>query len=183
MIESGSVQLTRAIDQIRSVPIARAIDRVVGTPIARAFGRVRSAPAARALHETGVFAVTALRPRKHHGQRLLIHEILTLQLVITAIIGALAIAGLYWGGQWVLQDNYSRWALQWTEDLNELGAPLYLPDDNEVLLRLESFIDKYPEIQPCNLLSRKRFSVVFDIQRPAATKIAPTTCRATQHAS
>ena len=100
-----SVQVTRAIDRIRSGPIARFIDRFRSTPIARAFGRVRSAPAARALHETGIYAVAALRPRKHHGQRLLIHEILTLQLVITAIIGALAIAGLYWGGQWVLQDD------------------------------------------------------------------------------
>ncbi len=80
-----------------------------------------------------------------NGQRVLVHEILSLQLIITAVIGILAIAGLYWGGQWVLQDNYSRWALQWTEDLNELGAPLYL-QDNEAIIRLESFIDKYPEI-------------------------------------
>lgn len=77
---------------------------------------------------------------------MLIREILTLQIVITAVIGALAIAGLYWGGQWVLQDNYSRWALQWTEELNELGAPLYLLHDDEVIRRLESFIAKYPEI-------------------------------------
>lgn len=80
------------------------------------------------------------------GKRVLIHEILSLQIMITAVIGALAIAGLYWGGQWVLQDNYSRWALQWTEELNELGAPLYLLDDEESILRLESFIAKYPEI-------------------------------------
>jgi diguanylate cyclase (GGDEF)-like protein len=80
------------------------------------------------------------------GKRVLIHEILSLQIIITAVIGTLAIAGLYWGGQWVLQDNYSRWALQWTEELNELGAPLYLQDDREVILRLESFIAKYPEI-------------------------------------
>jgi len=76
----------------------------------------------------------------------LINEILSLQLIITAIIGGLAIAGLYWDGQWVLQDNYSRWAMQWTEELNELGAPLYLPNDDEAALRLESFINKYPEI-------------------------------------
>ncbi len=80
------------------------------------------------------------------GKRVLIHEILSLQIMITAVIGTLAIAGLYWGGQWVLQDNYSRWALQWTEELNELGAPLYLLNDEEVILRLESFIAKYPEI-------------------------------------
>ncbi|MDH4107818.1 MAG: EAL domain-containing protein [Gammaproteobacteria bacterium] len=81
------------------------------------------------------------------GQRVLIHEILSLQLLITAVIGSLAIAGLYWGGQWVLQKNYSRWAMQWTEELHELGAPLYLPYTDEVTLRLESYINKYPEIE------------------------------------
>ena len=80
------------------------------------------------------------------GQRVLIHEIMSLQIVITAIIGALAIAGLFWGGQWVLQKNYSRWAVQWTDELHELGAPLYLPYGEEVTLRLEQYIDKYPEI-------------------------------------
>jgi methyl-accepting chemotaxis protein len=95
-------------------------------------------------------------------KRVLIHEILSLQLVITAMIGTFAIAGLYWGGQWVLQDNYSRWALQWTEELNELGAPLYLPDDDEVLLRLESFIDKYPEIDRVTYY-REDGSVMYSI--------------------
>src|SRR5690606_5224710 len=57
------------------------------------------------------------------GKRVLINEILSLQILITAVIGVLAIAGLYFGGQWVLQENYSRWALQWTEELHELGAP------------------------------------------------------------
>ena len=77
-------------------------------------------------------------PVRRGGKRVLIREILSLQILTTAIIGALAIAGLYWGGQWVLQDNYNRWALQWTQELNELGAPLYLPGDDEVILRLES---------------------------------------------
>ncbi|MDH3643488.1 MAG: GGDEF domain-containing protein, partial [Gammaproteobacteria bacterium] len=81
------------------------------------------------------------------GKRLLIHEILTLQLAITALVGGLAIASLYWGGQWVLQNSYSRWALQWTEELHELGAPLYVAQDSEVALRLERYIHKYPEIQ------------------------------------
>lgn len=81
------------------------------------------------------------------NKRVLVHEILTLQLLITAVIGALAIASLYWGGQWVLQNSYSRWALQWTEELNELGAPLYVSEDDEVTLRLERYIRKYPEIQ------------------------------------
>ena len=68
--------------------------------------------------------------RERRSKRVLIHEILTLQILVTTIVGGLAVAGLYWGGQWVLQDNYSRWALQWTEELNELGAPLYLPEED-----------------------------------------------------
>ena len=87
------------------------------------------------------------RFRYADGKRVLVHEILWIQVFSAALIGALAIASLYWGGQWVLQDNYGRWALQWTEELNELGSPLFLADDDEALLRLESFVQRYPEIQ------------------------------------
>jgi diguanylate cyclase (GGDEF)-like protein len=86
------------------------------------------------------------RNRAKGGNRVLVHEILSIQVVSAALIGALAIASLYWGGQWVLQDNYSRWALQWTAELNELGSPLYLADDGEARIRLDSFVDRYPEI-------------------------------------
>ena len=86
------------------------------------------------------------RDRRTGTKRMLVHEILSIQVFSAALIGALAVASLYWGGQWVLQDNYSRWALQWTEELNELGSPLYLSDDGEALIRLESFVDRYPEI-------------------------------------
>ncbi len=99
---------------------------------------------------------------KRGGKRVLIHEILSLQILITAAIGALAIAGLYWGGQWVLQDSYDRWARQWTEELNELGAPLYLPGDDEVILRLESFVARYPEIDNV-IYYRQNGSVLFAI--------------------
>ena len=86
------------------------------------------------------------RFRTPSSKRVLVHEILWIQILSAGIVGAFAIGALYWGGQWVLQDNYSRWALQWTEELNELGSPLYLSDDSEALLRVESFVKKYPEI-------------------------------------
>jgi len=94
------------------------------------------------------------RRAARRGKRLLVHEILSIQVVSAVIIGTLAIAGLYWGGQWVLQENYSRWALQWTEELNELGSPLYLSDDDEALIRLESFVARYPEIDRVSYFSR-----------------------------
>ncbi len=80
------------------------------------------------------------------GKRVLVNEILSMQVISAALIGILAVASLYWGGQWVLKDSYSRWAMQWTEELNELGSPLYLSDDTETLLRLESFVERYSEI-------------------------------------
>jgi diguanylate cyclase (GGDEF)-like protein len=86
------------------------------------------------------------RFRTPSSKRVLVHEILWIQILSAGIVGVFAIGALYWGGQWVLQDNYSRWALQWTEELNELGSPLYLSDDSEALLRVESFVKKYPEI-------------------------------------
>jgi diguanylate cyclase (GGDEF)-like protein len=85
-----------------------------------------------------------LREARH--KRVLVNEILSIQILSATIVGVFTIAALYWGGQWVLKDNYSRWALQWTDELNELGSPLYLADDSEALLRLESFVNKYPEI-------------------------------------
>ncbi|MDZ7768942.1 MAG: hypothetical protein U5K38_07650 [Woeseiaceae bacterium] len=84
---------------------------------------------------------------KARGKRVLIHEILSLQILITAVIGVLAIAGLYVGKVRYCRRDTSRWALQWTEELHELGAPFYLPGDGEVTLRIESYIERYPEIE------------------------------------
>ena len=92
--------------------------------------------------------------RSKTGKRVLVNEILSIQLISAALIGALAIASLYWGGQWVLQENYGRWALQWTEELNELGAPLFLAEDDEALIQLESYVDRYPEIDRVVYYSR-----------------------------
>ena len=85
-------------------------------------------------------------PSASSGKRALVHEILSIQVLSATLVGALAIIALYWGGQWILQDNYSRWALQWTDQLNELGSPLYLADDHEARISLDNFVDRYPEI-------------------------------------
>jgi len=94
--------------------------------------------------------VAKLLSRRDRGakstKRALVHEILSIQVMSAALIGVLAIVGLYWGGQWVLRDNYSRWALQWTEQLNDLGSPLYLTDSQESRIGLDSFVARYPEI-------------------------------------
>ncbi|MCO4812897.1 MAG: EAL domain-containing protein [Gammaproteobacteria bacterium] len=102
------------------------------------------------------------RFRGNGGKRVLVHEILSMQVFTAAIFGGLAIASLYFGGQWVLQDNYSRWALQWTEELNELAAPLYLAEDSEARFRLESFVERYPEIDRVSYFG-KDGSTLFNV--------------------
>jgi len=109
------------------------------------------------------------------GKRVLVHEIMSIQILSAAIVGGLAVAALYWGGQWVLQGNYSRWALQWTEELNELGSPLYLADDNEALIRLESFVERYPEIDHVAYYGRSgevRFVVAKEAENEALPDLA-----------
>ena len=116
--------------------------------------------------------------KKKDGKRVLVNEILSIQVVSAALIGMLAIASLYWGGQWVLQDNYSRWAMQWTEELNELGSPLYLADDGEALIRLESFVDRYPEIDRVAYFSKegnKLFTVDNQADMEPEPNLAPAT--------
>ena len=109
--------------------------------------------------------------RGGEGRRGLVNEILTIQLVSAALAGSLAVAGLYWGGQWVLKDNYARWALQWTNELNELAAPLYLFQDEEAAIRLEGYVDRYPEIRGVTYFGRDgevMFAVVGDdLDEPA----------------
>jgi Amt family ammonium transporter len=122
------------------------------------------------------FAQVFHRIFSRRSKRVLIHEILSIQILSAAIIGAIAVASLYWGGQWVLQDNYSRWALQWTEELNELGAPLYLTSDGDALIRLEGYISKYPEISRVTYFSSDGatlFSIEKQEEAPPVESLSP----------
>ena len=78
--------------------------------------------------------INAVMARLRRG-RTLISEILSLQVLLTAIAGIFAIGGLYWSAQSLLVENVDRWALQWVDELQELGAPLYLDDP------VDAFID------------------------------------------
>ena len=80
------------------------------------------------------------------GGRTLVAEILSMQVVLTACAGAFAIAGLFWSAQSLLIENVNRWALQWVDELQELGAPLYLDDPVDAFIDVERFAARYPEL-------------------------------------
>jgi len=79
-------------------------------------------------------------------RRSLISEILALQLGIAAAIGLLALTGLWWASSWVIDDNMHKWGEQWLVNLDELGMPLYVSDDEEKYLRIEDYVSKFNEI-------------------------------------
>jgi diguanylate cyclase (GGDEF)-like protein len=78
--------------------------------------------------------------------RTLVGEIMTLQMLLTAFVGAIAIAGLFWTSQDLVRGNVDRWAIQWADELQELGAPLYLEDDVAAVLNVERYVSRYPEV-------------------------------------
>src|SRR5262249_27317474 len=80
------------------------------------------------------------------SRRSLITDILTVQFVITGAITVIALAGLTWTSGAVIKNNLAYWAEQWADELNELGAPLYLQNREGAVLDVERFVEKYPEI-------------------------------------
>lgn len=92
-----------------------------------------------------VAGVNAVMQRLRRG-RTLISEILSLQVFLTAIAGIFAIGGLYWSAQSLLVENVDRWALQWVDELQELGAPLYLDDPVDAFIDVVRFSNRYPEL-------------------------------------
>jgi diguanylate cyclase (GGDEF)-like protein len=78
--------------------------------------------------------------------RSLITEVLGAQLAITGAIGLIALVGLAWTSQVVIDNNLRHWATQWALELNELGAPFYVSERQDAVLGVERFVAKYPEI-------------------------------------
>ena len=65
----------------------------------------------------------------------LVSEILALQLLFAAIVGLLAFGGVWWSSSWVIEDNIRKWGEQWISNLDELGMPLYVSQDDEKYVR------------------------------------------------
>jgi diguanylate cyclase (GGDEF)-like protein len=99
--------------------------------------RERIASAGRALWS----GITSLGDR-----RSLIGEILGLQILFAIFLCTSAIGFLWWTSSWVVEDNLQNWGEQWISELDDLGMPLYTSLDEERYLRIERFVNAFPEI-------------------------------------
>jgi diguanylate cyclase (GGDEF)-like protein len=80
------------------------------------------------------------------SRRSLIGEILALQLVFATVVGALAVAGLWWASNAVLAENARKWGEQWLDSLDQLGMPLYISQDAEGARDIERYVSQNEEI-------------------------------------
>lgn len=79
-------------------------------------------------------------------ERSLITDILGLQFLVSLIIGALAIVGLWWASTWAIEDSLERWGHRWIAELDDLGVPLYTSQNDDKFLQIESYVKSFPEI-------------------------------------
>lgn len=79
-------------------------------------------------------------------RRTLVGELLLTQLLLTAVVGLVAVISVWSIAGWVVRDNLGSWARQWIAELDSLGGALYLSDDPDRYVRVERYVAKFPEI-------------------------------------
>ena len=115
--------------------------RAAGT---RIVGKMRLDEAVDWAGKTGIVCWNRLR--QAWPGRSLIGEILALQLFFALLVGSLAIVGLWWTSTWAIEDNLKKWGERWIYELDDLGVPLYSTQDEDKYLRVENYINSFPEI-------------------------------------
>ena len=110
---------------------------------------------------------------KRLGQRSLIGEILALQFGFALLAGALAIWGLWWSSTWVIDDNLQDWGKQWIEELDDLGMPLYVSEDEDKYLKIEKYLNAFPVISFVRYYSESGDVVFQNIRHEKKLDIIP----------
>ena len=83
----------------------------------------------------------------------LVAEVLLAQLAVAVAVGLAALIGFTVITSTVVEANLLRWASSWAEQLDELGAPLYVGDKTAALVDLDRFIASYPEVVQVSLFA------------------------------
>ena len=84
----------------------------------------------------------------------LVAEVLAVQLAVAMAVGLAALVGFAVITSAVVETNLLRWASSWANQLDELGAPLYVGDETAALVDIDRFISSYPEVVQVALFGR-----------------------------
>lgn len=89
--------------------------------------------------------------KKISQKRSLVGDILFVHIVYAVIVYLAAASCLWVMTSWIVDNNLEKWAVRWTQELNELGAPLYGDElKHDRFIHIEDYIEKFPEIAYVN---------------------------------
>jgi diguanylate cyclase (GGDEF)-like protein len=110
--------------------------------------------------------------RQRVPEKSLINEILFLQLCFAFFVGGLAIIGLWWTSTWAIEDNLKRWGERWISELADLAVPLYSEDSEDKFVRIENYINSFPEISFVRFYSPDGQIIFSEFQIPETQDLA-----------
>ncbi len=104
--------------------------------------------------------------KTNNKQRSLVGDILLIHIVYAVIVYLAAASCLWLMSSWIVDNNLEKWASRWTQELNELGTPLYDGrSEPDRFIHIEDYIEKFPEIAYVNYYSRDG-ALIFSEGRP-----------------
>ncbi len=88
-------------------------------------------------------------------KRSLVGDIMIIHITYAIIVYLAAASCLWLMTDWIVKNNLETWAARWTQELNELGTPLYENDTKpDRFIHIEDYINKFPEIAYVNYYSQ-----------------------------
>jgi len=110
--------------------------------------------------------------RQQIPEKSLINEILILQLCFAFFVGGLAIVGLWWTSTWAIEDNLKNWGERWISELEDFAAPLYSEDSEDKFVRIENYINSFPEISFVRFYTPDGIIIFADFPAPQTGDIS-----------
>ncbi len=109
-------------------------------------------------------------------KRSLVGDILLIHVVYAVIVYLAAASSLWLMTGWIVDNNLEKWGARWTQELNELGTPLYDGDSKpDRFIHIEDYIEKFPEIAYVSYY--KRDGTLFYREAKAGADLSPLNIR------
>jgi len=87
-------------------------------------------------------------------ERSLVGDIMMIHITYAIIVYLAAASSLWLMTDWIVENNLEKWAARWTQELNQLGTPIYEGDSKpNRFIHIEDYIEKFPEIAYVNYYS------------------------------
>lgn len=97
----------------------------------------------------------------------LVRRILYLQYAWTAIIYLIAVAGIWWSSNYLIEENLYERGMEWVAELDELGTPIFIAQKRVKLARIQQRVSNSPEIAYVRYFDIKDRKVLASYQHDA----------------